>query len=406
MPVRLLIAEKQPEIRQQILDMAIAPEQYELAGCARDGQETIELAMTLSPDIVIVADDIPGINSLQTCEILSTIAPNVLTVIASDAKTVERMDIAMRAGARAFITKPIDPRQFATMTGLLEDLRSRMKSDEYMEWNDSSRYPKILTVTGAKGGVGKTSVAVNLAVSLAKHLPEKVALLDMCTQFGDVATMMNIAPRNTIVDMVAHTRELESDVVQSYMTKHASGVHVLITTATPVPYDAISAQCMENLLYILRRLYRYVVIDIPPMLNPASLQLLSRSNYVILVANLWDLATIAGTKTLYDTLVAENISKKVIKVALNRVSRSNAVQMGDIAKILDCEILAEIPNDQRLVSSVNQGVPLMMNDIDTPFARSFDQIAATLMGKEPDEVKPKKLTSILSNIFGGIFYMR
>ncbi len=406
MATRLLVAGFDTELRHQISQLTNENHSYEVVGIARDGQETIEMAMQLQPHIILIAYDLPGITGPQTCEMLSAIAPGILSVLVCETKSSDRVDMALRSGARALVAKPVDAGMFDALLNQLMDTKKRRESDDFKQWEDPTRYPKIITVTGAKGGVGKSSIAVNLAVSLAKQLPNKVAIVDLCTQFGDVATMLNIAPKHTIIDMLTHCKELEPDLVQSHMTKHSSGVHALVASITPIHFDAISVEAMENLLYVLKRMYRYVIIDVPPILHQASLRLLANSNYVMLVANLFDLTTIADTKKFNDTLISENIAREKIKIVLNRVSKSNAVNIGDIEKMLDCDIIAQIPDESRLVNAVNQGVPLVSMDGDSAFAQHLNELANTLSGTSSRIIKPNKFAAMMAGIMGGMLGTR
>lgn len=356
-------------------EMVGSKDGHEVVALARDGQEAIQMAMQLVPHLAFISHDLPGISGLQTCETLSALAPDIMLVLISDSKSQSRMENAMRAGARALITKPLDGSHLSALIDELAAARQRRESSEVLEWKDPSGYPKVISVTGAKGGVGKTTVAVNLAVLLAKRLPNKVALIDLYAQFGDVATMMNITPKHTVAELAPICDELDADLLQTYITKHRSGVHVLVASVKPVPLDAVTAKCLDNLLYTLKRSYRYVIIDLPPMLHESTLHVLAHSNTILLIANLFELTTATDSKRFFDALQQEHISKDNIGVVLNRVSKANRLNTADVQRMLDCGILAEIPNDRRLVTAVNQGVPFVLNDGDSPVARSFEVLA-------------------------------
>jgi pilus assembly protein CpaE len=403
MATRLLVAEQDLDIRKQITDMVAENEEFEVIGFARDGQEAIEMTMQFHPSVVLIAFDLPGISGPATCETIDTIAPRVYPILMTDSRTPDKIDMALRSGARALLTKPLDTYHFNTVLQALIETMTRCESHDCRQWEDPSRYPKIISVTGAKGGIGKSSVAVNLAVALAKEAPDNVAVIDLCTQFGDVATMFNVTPRYTIMDMMENSREPEADLVTGYMTKHPSGVHVLVAASTPVHYEAIGADYLENLLYVLKRLYKYVIVDIPPILHTASVQVLAHSNMVVLVANLTDLATIADTKKFYDTLVAQNVPKHGIKIALNRVARNSPVSVSDVQDIIGCEIIGQIPNDSRLPSAVNQGVPLFLFEADSPFSNSIRQMASVVALGSSAAEQPKNFSTMMAGLLGSLF---
>ena len=375
MSVRVLIAEHDTGLRNQLREMLGTLSDCEIVGLARDGQEAIQMAMQLVPNVAILSRDLPGISGLRTCEILSALAPDVMSVITSDSQSQDGVDSAMRSGARAVVAWPLDPARLSRLVGELDEVRKRQESPEVLDWRHPSKFPKIISITGAKGGVGKSTIAVNLAVVLAKRLPNKVALVDLYTQFGDIAAMLNITPKRTIAEMECITDEFDAGLVQNYMTKHSSGVHVLVTSVKPVPLGAASTECLDNLLYMLKRMYRYVIMDVPPYLHEATLHALAHSNLILLVSNLFDVTTATDTKQIYDALQQEHISKESIKIVLNRVLKANRLRPADIEKMFDCGILAQIPNDRRLVTAINQGIPLVLNDGDSPVGKGLALLA-------------------------------
>lgn len=216
--------------------------------------------------------------------------------------------------------------------------------------------------------------------------------MDMYTQFGDIATMFNVTPKHTISDLEPILKDLDQDLIRNYVSNHPSGVHILVATIQPLPLEAISVECWDTLLHMLKRTYRYVIIDMPPILHPTTLHVLAHSNIVMLVANLFDLTTATDTKKFYDALGGERMPKEHIKIVLNRVSKVNRLHTTDIEQMFPCEILAHIPNDSRLVNAINQGVPLTMTDGESPYGRSIERLALAISGLDAYATLPSEPT--------------
>lgn len=305
MPIRVLIAEYDAAAREELAFAVASDPEAEIIGLARDGQEAVQLAILRSPHVAIISDNLRGFTPLQTCETLSAVAPGVMPVLLTDSKTPEGLESAMRSGARAVVAKPVNTKELLPLLSILAEAIRRRDSEEVNELRRPETFPRVIAVTGAKGGVGKSTIAVNLAVMLARYAPGKVALVDAYTQFGDVATMFNVRPSRSLSELEPVAAEVDVTILQDYVTRHPSGVDILVTSTEPLPLDALSAECIENVLYVLRRMYRYIVVDVPPFLHESTLRVLSQANMILLIANLFDLTTATDTKAFF-TAVGES----------------------------------------------------------------------------------------------------
>lgn len=330
--LRVLIAEYDSSLRGELRELAGSYDKCEIVGMARDGHEALQMALQLSPDMALIPQDLRGISGLQACEMLTALAPGIMTVIVADAKSSTFAESAMRAGARAVVARPLDSKALHAVMEQLSEILERRTSPEYMEWKDPSRFPKVVSVTGAKGGVGKSTIVVNLAALLARRMPDKIALIDLYTQYGDIATMLNLTPKRTISELDGVGGDLDAGMLQSYVTRHSSGLHVFVAATTPLPLDAVSGECLDNLLHVMKRHYRCILVDVPPILHEPTLHVLGHSNLVCLVGNLFDITTATDTKRAYDSLLSEHISPENIKIILNRVSKSNRLKASEDRK--------------------------------------------------------------------------
>jgi pilus assembly protein CpaE len=218
--------------------------------------------------------------------------------------------------------------------------------------------------------------------------------------------MLNLNPRRTLADLVPATEEMDAQSVEEHLETHASGLKVGVGSVLPQPLDLFTTRFLEQLLGILKRQYRYVVVDVPPILHAGTLYMLAHSHTVLLVANLYDLTTAGDTKKLLDAIKGSYVPPERIRVVLNRVSRDNQLRVPDIEKAFGQSTVALIPNDGRIVpSSVNQGVPFMMSHPGSPIGEAVNQLVAALTrtGPEPAETylpaRPGGLRAFLANCF-------
>jgi pilus assembly protein CpaE len=378
--IRVLIADGEREGREELKKILSDLAHVEVIGLARDGQEAAQMALQQRPDVLFVNADLPVMDGLKVSEMVNLGAPEVRTIVVGDEADANMMRRAMRSGARGFLTRPLESQEVLSAIADVTALDEQKLDPEYQAIADPTKAPKVIVVTGAKGGIGKSTIAANLAVGLAKETGDSVVLIDMYTQFGDVASMMNVMPKRMMTDLVPMTDELDIQLIEDHMTEHESGVKVLVGSLEPAPLEAIPVPSIEAILNVLRRHYRFVVVDMPPFLHAANLYVLSYCSHLMLVANLFDVNTVSDAKKLFDVIEGKYVPKEKINLVLNRSSKYNRLLVEDVSRTLDHPIAAEIPNDSRLVHAVNQGVPIVLSRPNSPVAQSIRQLAHSIAG--------------------------
>lgn len=376
MTIRVLIAEHNKERREQMRAALAADADgvLEAAGAARDGAEALRLAHALRPDIVLLAEDLPPLGGFAAAEGLAASGLPLQTILVCAESSDLDLRRAMRAGAREVVCRTAGPAELraAVQSVHAEHLRRRSASPA-----ESAALGKVIAVSGAKGGIGKTTLAVNLAAALAAETGEPTVLLDLYTQFADAALLLNLFPRRTLADLVqAELADLDAALVEDHLERHPCGLKLLAGASAPLPLEALAPDFLEHLLRLLRCDYAYVVLDVPPVLTETTRRALAEADRVLLVANLFDLTTLADTR-----LWLEAVSLDTVQIVLNRLSPSNKLQMPDIVRTLGRVIDFCIPNDGKLVpASVNSGVPFTLSHPGSKAACSVYALARSLHG--------------------------
>jgi pilus assembly protein CpaE len=236
-------------------------------------------------------------------------------------------------------------------------------------------YGRLITVFSTKGGAGKSVIAVNLAVSLARRSDRPVVLVDADLQFGDVAVMLKLAPQHTIVDAVNAIDKLDGPLLQSLLARHdPSGLLVMPAPLEPAFADQIGSSQMLRIIELLRQTSAFVIVDAPAYFNDVVLGLIEASDDVLLVAGM-DIPNIKNVKIGLQTLRLLNIPLSKLKLILNRANSKVKLDVGEVERTLGIKADILVPSDVVVPQSVNRGTPVVLDAPKSGVAKSLESLA-------------------------------
>lgn len=369
-------------------------EEAEVVAETEELEGLVGLTLKSEPDLILLGirlSEEEGINLIQE---LTDKTPAAKIVVFTDVEaTSEQIQAVMLAGARALLDYPIKIDKFKETFLRIFEVIKKERAQLETEVPKEEIPSKKIAVFSTKGGVGRTLIATNLAVALAKILTpkgHKVALVDLDLQFGDIAIMLDIVPTKTISGLskeINQLGKLDKELLESYLSKHdASGLYVLAAPLKPEEAELVSSEHIETILNEIAKHYTFCIVDTPKHLTDTTLTALNLSSQIILLLTL-DLPTIKNGKLCLEIMGSLDYEEKV-GLVINRAGTQMGIEDKEVIEALDRPILGFIPSDGRVtVPAVNKGIPFVIESPDAPITKSIIQLAHRLIGDEKIEEK-------------------
>jgi pilus assembly protein CpaE len=336
------------------------------------GDPVVRRIQSANPDVVLL--DIPADNpsaALRTIELLQEEVPEPAVFAIGNMTQPQVIVNAMRAGAREFIERP------TTTTDLLEAF-VRLTTYQRKHRHEEAR-GRIFTVLNAKGGCGSTTVAVNLGLAL-QAVHEATALVDLAP-LGHCALHLNVKPLFSVGDAIRNLHRLDSSLLESFMTRHGSGVQLLAGPNTPVGIEPSNAE-YAKLFDLLVGHFHYVVVDVSTRMDSTTRLVANLSQTVLMVAHA-DVASLWSAARVQQYL-SDNGSREKVLLVLNRFRKIPGFSEADAEAAAGVKLVAKIPNQYFAVSTaIDRGVPLLQQT-HTEIARAFTGLATRLTENELD----------------------
>ena len=340
---------------------------------------TIEsLEERLEPGVPVVAllgPSCAGSAGLIAVERLTRSRPEVGTVLMVEALSTDVLQRALRAGVKDVLAAPVEAGELALAVERVGGSLVTASPTALAESPVPAGYGRLVTIFSTKGGAGKSVIAVNLAVTLARRSDRPVVLVDADLQFGDVAVMLKLAPQHTIVDAVNAIDKLDGPLLQSLLARHdPSGLLVMPAPLEPAFADQIGSSQMLRIIELLRQTSAFVIVDAPAYFNDVVLGLIEASDDVLLVAGM-DIPNIKNVKIGLQTLRLLNIPLSKLKLILNRANSKVKLDVGEVERTLGIKADILIPSDVVVPQSVNRGTPVVLDAPKSGVAKSLESLA-------------------------------
>ena len=237
----------------------------------------------------------------------------------------------------------------------------------------------VITVFGAKGGIGKTTISTNLATALVRATSSTVVLVDMDTRFGDVAIMMDVAVEQSIADLARRIDDMDRDTVRDYLVRHHSGVMILPAPLHPTEWRNVTPQQITKIINLLAQTHDYVIVDTPGTFNEIVAATLEAASLILLVTSM-DIASIKDTALALEMLQSAAVSEDKVKLMINHSTAANTLREDDVERVLEYKVFWRIPHDLNVATSTQLGQPVVITKPYARVSRSITDLAAALSG--------------------------
>jgi pilus assembly protein CpaE len=313
------------------------------------------LEVATPPEAVVIGPEVPLDRAFALAGRVDVAATTSVVLVVDDADPQLWM-AAMRAGVRDVLSTEAAPDEIdAVLQRTAELARARREARPADLAGEPGR---VVIVASPKGGVGKTTVSTNLAVGLAQSGLGSTVIVDLDMQFGDVASALALAPEYTLPDTVHGAASSDPLVLKTFLTRHASGLHVVAGSDSPAAGDAVTAEQVGRLIDTLSREFRYVVVDTAPGLSDHTLAALERSTDMVLVSSM-DVPGIRGMRKELDVLNELGLVPAGRHLVLNMADPAGALSMSDVVTTIGSPLDVVLPRSNAVPLSTNTGVPLL-----------------------------------------------
>ena len=392
--IKVLIVEDNDDERSNLVDTLSNVEYITLIGEAESSEEVLEALSDLYPDVMLISAYIPG-DGYKLAEKIALDYPEINTIIIENELKEETMRKAIFAGAKDVIITPYTPSKLVDSiyrSVQMEKKKQVAQKEKTPKLRRKQKQGQIVTVFSTKGGVGKTFIAANLAVTLAQQSETNVVLVDLDLDFGNTALALNIIPRYTISDVINEIQNLDQDLMESYLVPHRSGIKILPANAQPQMTDFVTSEHIEIILKVLQSAFDYVVIDMPARFQEATDPAFQYADLLMLVTTP-EVSTVRNIKATILALNDLNYPKVKIKVVLNKADPRGDIKVKDIETTLNQSVYGVLPAEYKLVnSSLNKGIPVVLLYPRSKISRSLQDLTQKMM--EGDKGKKAEVKTI------------
>jgi pilus assembly protein CpaE len=292
---------------------------------------------------------------------------------------------AIRIGVNEFFPQPVEPKEIGKALELFKTRRNESMPAV------ASKNGHIITTFGSKGGVGTTTVAVNLAVAMAlKDNRQSVALIDMNTLFGEIPLFLEVSPKFHWGEITKNIDRLDTTFLTNVLTRHNTGLHILPSPAYLNGHIRPTPDTITRLLSVMKGMFDYVIIDGGQSTDDTVLRVVELSDTLLLITIL-SLPCLANSNKLIKSFVELGyLRRNQIKVVVNRYLKRSEISLNDAKDGIGEELSWIIPNDyQTTMSAINQGKPLSKVAPNAQITQNFDNFAEVFISPE-EEKEPKK----------------
>lgn len=325
--------------------------------------------------VVVLGPDLPFDGAVDVCEELRITFPTVSVVLVRATVDTDVLTRAMKAGARDVVSDQ-DDKALAAAIERAQQLHLALRGP-----GGATHVGRTVTVFSPKGGVGKTTMAVNLALALAANGARKVCLVDLDLAFGDVAITMQLFPTHTIEQAVGSEDSIDQGMLDALLTRHQDSLMVLAAPAHPDVRERVTPMLVSRVLRTLREQFDYVVVDTAPSFDDLTLTALDETDDCIIVATL-DVPTLKNVKMAIETLDVLNIARGSRHLLLNRADDAVGIGVDKVETILGMPVTVKVGTHIEIAAATNAGTPIVAANPRHPSSIAIGALAADLTGEQ------------------------
>lgn len=383
----VLILSQSGEGRTRLRRMLSLSKDLEVADAGELGPQGVASARRLLPDVIIVDSGWGEKADLDFIRSLTSAVPTSLLMLVAPDEDMEYVQGALLGGARGFVTRSSAESDLVEAVDRVLQLeitkRLQQAEAEGREATPGRREGKVVSVFSAKGGVGCTVIAVNLAVALRRQTGQPVSLFDANLRFGNAAVLLNLWPRVTLGDLARYEDDLSRQLVEEVMLTHSSDLRVLLPPLTLEAAEEITPPLVTGILEILKGGYEFTVVDTGAYLDSIALAILDSSFRVVLVTTP-EVPALHNLRRMLQLIDDLGYPRDKLVIVGNRFSATWGIKVTDIAESLGSPISVTLPSDGRLVTqAANRGIPFVLDARDSGASRAIYELAELLIKAEP-----------------------
>ena len=323
------------------------------------------------PNLIIVDISQKTQMALDIIVKISNTLKNSKIIVLSYDMSPETVIKALRAGAREFLVKPLIENEFLQSVEKLKDLILG-------NINDTTKC-KVITTFSNKGGIGKTAIATNLAVELANMTKERVALVDLNMQMGDVTTFLDLNPSFDTAYVINNLERIDEGFLLSTLEKYNNtSLYVLADPPDLEQAEVITSDNITTLINVLRNVFSYIIIDTTASFDGKTITALDNSDLVLLITII-NLPSVRNCQRCFDLFKRLGYTKDKIKIIVNRYMENDEIKVEDVEEVLGHPVYFKIPNNYfTIINAINKGLPVCEINPHSNIAKSFKELAALL----------------------------